>query len=182
MQPKPGVFNERALRRLDFVIDAAGKAGIRVVCTLTNRVKDFGGAAWYVGSLLGAGQPVDRFWTNVQCRLAFKTWVRVNAGAACMSTWSIGAKNCHSAQRGQWAALPGAMTLPPGGHPSYISPQDDPNLLAWELINEPTTVQDWDRCSSGAGSPFFTTMFAAGHTDARLGSRSTAGCRPWPPM
>lgn len=75
MQPKPGVFNERALRRLDFVMDAAGQAGIRVICTLTNRVKDFGGASWYVGSLLGRGQPVDRFWTNVQCRLAFKTWV-----------------------------------------------------------------------------------------------------------
>lgn len=25
-------------------------------------------------------------------------------------------------------------------------PQDDPTLLAWELINEPTTVQDWDKC------------------------------------
>ncbi len=58
-------------------MDQAGKVGIRVVLVLTNRLKDFGGAPWYVGSLLGRTQPVDRFWTDKKCRAAFKTWVWV---------------------------------------------------------------------------------------------------------
>lgn len=64
-------------------MDEAGKVGIRVVLVLSNRLKDFGGAPWYVGSLLGRTASVDRFWTNKKCRTAFKKWVCNPGGDAC---------------------------------------------------------------------------------------------------
>jgi mannan endo-1,4-beta-mannosidase len=112
-QPKPGVYNDANLRRLDFVLHHAQLLGIRIICAMANNLPDFGGKQWYVRSLLGPDAPLDDFYTAWQTREAYANWVY------------------HLLHR-----------------TNYYNKRvykDDPTILAWELINEPTTDPGYDQ-------------------------------------
>lgn len=79
IQPIPGVFNETALQRYDFVMDALAKAGIRVIITLTNYWPEFGGVDWYVSNLVGPSQPRELFYTDATVIAAYQAWLRTLA-------------------------------------------------------------------------------------------------------
>jgi hypothetical protein len=127
IQPTIGVFSEAGLRRLDLVIDAAGRAGLKLILALSNVWDEGGGAQWYVDQVLGFEEeegedakdadgpgparrrrrPRELFYSDRRVIEAFKAYVRV--------------------------ILTRTNTL--NGVP-YAA---DPAIMAWELCNEPQT-------------------------------------------
>eukprot|EP00884_Botryococcus_braunii_P020646 jgi/Botrbrau1/7265/Bobra.0318s0004.1 len=75
IQPKIGVWNEIALKQLDKVIATAGQNGIRLIIPFVNYWKEFGGMQWYVDEVLGAGKPLEAFYTDTKVKTAFKNYI-----------------------------------------------------------------------------------------------------------
>ena len=104
----PAGWQETAYRHLDRVIAEAGKRGLRLIVTLSNRWKDYGGVPMY---LRWAGHVdvesygySDRFFTDDRCRRWFLEHVERIVGR----TNSV----------------------------TGVRYRDDPTVLAWELQNE----------------------------------------------
>lgn len=116
LQTRPGVFEERTFRALDWVVAEAGRRGLRLILNLTNYWKDYGGMRQYVQwayeargqqpPMDGSGQvAAEPFYTDPDCQRMFRAYMaavvqRVNS--------LTGVRYC-----------------------------DDPTILAWGLANEP---------------------------------------------
>ena len=112
----PDRWSEAALLQLDRVIAEAGKRGLRLIVTLSNRWKDYGGIPMY---LRWAGHVdvesygySDRFFTDEKCKRWFADHVRR----------IVGRTNSLTGMR-------------------Y---RDDPTIMAWELQNEYSGVDNYD--------------------------------------
>ncbi|KAG6535502.1 mannan endo-1,4-beta-mannosidase 5-like [Zingiber officinale] len=113
LQLSPGVYDERVFQGLDFVIAEAQKSGVRLILSLANNYKDFGGRAQYVEWAHEAGVEVngeDDFYTNPVVRGYYKNHVQ--------------------------------KVLTRVNKFTNVTYKDDPTILAWELINEPRCQED----------------------------------------
>ncbi|KMT04224.1 hypothetical protein BVRB_8g185180 [Beta vulgaris subsp. vulgaris] len=118
LQISPGLFNERVLKGLDYVIVEARKNGIRLILSLVNNLNAFGGKAQYVKWALEAGLNVsssaDSFFSDSTIKGYYKAYVKA----------IVTRKNSLTGVR-------------------YY---EEPAIFAWELINEPRC--DYDCSSS----------------------------------
>ncbi|CAO2842452.1 unnamed protein product [Amaranthus hypochondriacus] len=80
LQISPGVFNERVLKGLDYVIVEARKNGIRLILSLVNNLNAFGGKAQYVKWAQEAGVNVtsstDPFFSNSAIKGYYKDYIK----------------------------------------------------------------------------------------------------------
>ncbi|KAJ0960418.1 hypothetical protein J5N97_001745 [Dioscorea zingiberensis] len=79
LQVSPGVYDERVFQALDFVISEAKRYGIRLILTLANNFKDFGGRQQYVQWATSAGEAVngeDNFYTNALVKTYYKNHIK----------------------------------------------------------------------------------------------------------
>ena len=75
VQQKPvGNDGPYGLERLDRAVAKAGGAGMKVILTLVNHWKDFGGMPQYV-SWFGLGDK-NLFYTDARCLIAYQNWAR----------------------------------------------------------------------------------------------------------
>ncbi|KAG5601826.1 hypothetical protein H5410_033196 [Solanum commersonii] len=79
LQISPGVYDERVLQGLDFVISEARKYGIRLILSFVNNYKDFGGRSQYAQWAKNAGiqniNSEDDFYTHpsqYNARIAYR--------------------------------------------------------------------------------------------------------------
>lgn len=79
LQPQPGQYDERVLRGLDYVVDAAGERGLRLILTLTNYWPDYGGMGQYVAWSSSARRRED-FYDDPSCRAYFLEHLRTLTG------------------------------------------------------------------------------------------------------
>ncbi|KAJ8476438.1 hypothetical protein OPV22_020165 [Ensete ventricosum] len=108
LQSSPGVYNEQVFQALDFVVSEAKNHGIRLMLSLINNFKDFGGKAQYVQWARDAGESIkteDDFYTNAKVKQYYKNHVQ--------------------------KVLTRVNTV------TKIAYKDDPTIMAWELMNEP---------------------------------------------
>ncbi|CAI9114785.1 OLC1v1015587C3 [Oldenlandia corymbosa var. corymbosa] len=113
LQMSPGVYDERVFQALDFVISEARKYGVRLILSLSNNYKDYGGRPQYVKWARDAGVHVnsdDDFYTNNVVKTYYKNHIK--------------------------KVLTRINTI------TRIAYKDDPTIMAWELINEPRCQQD----------------------------------------
>ena len=120
IQPKVGVFNEGTLQRLDKMVAAAKRHGIRLIMTLGNFEDQWGGMQWYVDEVLGSGGANELsggdkhlFYTHPRVRDAYKTYART----------IITRKNTVTG----------------------VAYKDEPAILGWEVLNEPHTKDEYER-------------------------------------
>ncbi|XP_034677044.1 mannan endo-1,4-beta-mannosidase 5-like [Vitis riparia] len=114
LQISPGVYDERVFQGLDFVISEAKRYGVRLILSLSNNYKDFGGRPQYVNWAKSAGAPVnkdDDFYTNEVVKGYYKNHVK--------------------------RVLTRINTI------TRVAYKDDPTIMAWELINEPRCQVDY---------------------------------------
>ncbi|NQT19176.1 MAG: cellulase family glycosylhydrolase, partial [Planctomycetes bacterium] len=65
------LYNETALRGLDYAVDHAGRRGLKLILTFTNNWDDYGGMQWYVDASPSAAVH-DEFYSDLQCKEWFK--------------------------------------------------------------------------------------------------------------
>ncbi|KAL6315315.1 hypothetical protein AAG906_000409 [Vitis piasezkii] len=114
LQISPGVYDEGVFQGLDFVISEAKRYGVRLILSLSNNYKDFGGRPQYVNWAKSAGAPVnkdDDFYTNEVVKGYYKNHVK--------------------------RVLTRINTI------TRVAYKDDPTIMAWELINEPRCQVDY---------------------------------------
>ncbi|XP_054777552.1 mannan endo-1,4-beta-mannosidase 4-like [Prosopis cineraria] len=124
LQVSPGSYDENVFRGLDFVISEAGKYGVRLILSLVNNWKDFGGKNQYVKWASERGQisavsNEDGFFTHLVVKQYYKNHIK--------------------------AVLTRRNTI------TGVAYKDDPAVFAWELMNEPRSdndhsgkiIQDW---------------------------------------
>lgn len=123
LQVSPGHYDERVFKALDYVIAEARLNGIRLILSLVNNLKPYGGKtqyvkwAWEEGVALTSSN--DSFFYDPSIRRYFKNHVKT--------------------------LLTRKNTI------TGVPYRDDPTIFAWELINEPRcmtdpsgkTLQDW---------------------------------------
>ncbi|KAF9893983.1 hypothetical protein FE257_008954 [Aspergillus nanangensis] len=63
------------LQLLDAVVQQAEAEGIKLILTLTNNWRDYGGMDVYVNNTLGPGQPHDLFYTNPQIVTHYQSYI-----------------------------------------------------------------------------------------------------------
>lgn len=73
LQSSPGIYKKNAFKRMDFVLDQAARAGIRIICVLSQNWKDFGGADWYVNKTVGGDR--EKFFHDSTVKAYFKSYV-----------------------------------------------------------------------------------------------------------
>ncbi|CAL0320178.1 unnamed protein product [Lupinus luteus] len=114
LQIAPGSYDENVFKGLDFVISEAGKNGVRLILSLVNNWKDFGGRNRYVQWAKDKGQDIkndDDFYTNPIVKQYYKDHIK--------------------------AILTRKNSI------TGIVYKDDPFIFAWELINEPRSTSDY---------------------------------------
>ncbi|GAU27612.1 hypothetical protein TSUD_270010 [Trifolium subterraneum] len=114
LQISPGIYNENVFQALDFVIGEAKKNGVRLILSLVNNYKDFGGRPQYVEWANSSGVQVnndDDFYTNPVIKGYYKNHVK--------------------------SVLTRINTI------TKIAYKDEPTIMAWELINEPRCQVDY---------------------------------------
>lgn len=114
LQMSPGAYNEPVFQALDFVISEAKKYGVRLILSLSNNYKDFGGRSQYVNWARGAGVPIntdDDFYTNQVVKGYYMNHVK--------------------------RVLTRINTI------NGVAYKDDPTIMAWELMNEPRCQIDY---------------------------------------
>lgn len=119
LQISPGVFNERVLKGLDYVIVEARKNGVRLILSLVNNLSAFGGKAQYVkwaqeAGVVNISTSADSFFADSTIKDYYKAYIKA----------IVTRKNSLSGVR-------------------Y---SEEPAIFAWELINEPRC--GFDSCSS----------------------------------
>jgi mannan endo-1,4-beta-mannosidase len=67
---------ETGLGRLDYVLEAAKKHGVKLIMTLTNNWNDFGGADWYVDRIGEGTKSHSSFFSNEAIKQQYKNYVR----------------------------------------------------------------------------------------------------------
>ncbi|KAG8385814.1 hypothetical protein BUALT_Bualt03G0084400 [Buddleja alternifolia] len=109
LQLRPGVFNERAFKALDYVLVEARRNGIRLILSLVNNLDAFGGKAQYVRWAEEAGINVssssDPFFSDPLIKAYYRAYVKA----------IVTRKNSFTGVR-------------------Y---SEEPSIFAWELMNEP---------------------------------------------
>ncbi|XP_019152773.1 PREDICTED: mannan endo-1,4-beta-mannosidase 7-like [Ipomoea nil] len=113
LQYFPGSYNEEMFKGLDFVVSEAGKYGIKLILSLVNNYKEFGGKPQYVEWARNDGQSCssdDDFFTNPVVKDYYKNHIK--------------------------AVLTRNNTL------TGLAYKDDPTIMAWELMNEPRCQSD----------------------------------------
>ncbi|KAJ3696762.1 hypothetical protein LUZ61_000467 [Rhynchospora tenuis] len=113
LQLSPGVYDEHVFQALDYVISEAKNQGIRLILSLVNNFKDFGGRAQYVKWAQQAGALVnntDDFYTNELVKQYYKDHIK--------------------------------RVLTRINSITQMAYRDDPTIMAWELINEPRCASD----------------------------------------
>ncbi|GFP84740.1 mannan endo-1 4-beta-mannosidase 2 [Phtheirospermum japonicum] len=109
LQLRPGVFNERVFKALDYVVVEARKHGIRLILSLVNNLDAYGGKAHYVRWAEEAGfnlsSSSDSFFSDPIIKGYCKAYVKA----------VLTRKNYFTGVR-------------------Y---SDKPSIFAWELMNEP---------------------------------------------
>ncbi|URE09713.1 Mannan endo-1,4-beta-mannosidase [Musa troglodytarum] len=113
LQSSPGVYNEQVFQGLDFVVSEAKNHGIRLILSLVNNFKDFGGRPQYVQWARNAGESIqtdDDFYTNAKVKQYYKNHVQ--------------------------KVLTRVNTI------TKIAYKDDPTIMSWELMNEPRCEED----------------------------------------
>ncbi|KAJ6433462.1 hypothetical protein OIU84_017201 [Salix udensis] len=123
LQVSPGSFDERVFRALDHVIAEARQHGIRLLLSLVNNLKAYGGKTQYVNWAweegIGLSSLNDSFFFDPSIKRYFKHYVKT--------------------------LLTRKNTI------TGIEYRNDPTIFAWELMNEPRcisdpsgdTLQDW---------------------------------------
>ncbi|KAK1310970.1 Mannan endo-1,4-beta-mannosidase 2 [Acorus calamus] len=115
LQISPGVYDERIFQALDLVISEAKKYNIRLILSLVNNFKEFGGRPQYVQWAKNAGASVkadDDFYTNPTVMDYYKNHVKVKV----LTRYNTITRTVY---------------------------KDDATIMAWELINEPRCVVDY---------------------------------------
>ncbi|RKE17819.1 cellulase family glycosylhydrolase [Streptomyces sp. TLI_171] len=81
LQTEPYRYDEAAFDSLDYAVHKAGQLGLRLVLPLVNNWPDYGGMQQYVTWFLGLpddsygdGAHHDRFYTDANCRKAYRAW------------------------------------------------------------------------------------------------------------
>ncbi|KAK7259075.1 hypothetical protein RIF29_24671 [Crotalaria pallida] len=113
LQLSPGSYDETVFKGLDFVISEAGKYGVRLILSLVNNWKEYGGKNQYVQWAREQGQYVnneDDFFTHPIVKQYYKNHIK--------------------------AVLTRINTI------SGVSYKEDPTIFAWELMNEPRCQHD----------------------------------------
>ncbi|KAK7397046.1 hypothetical protein VNO78_18213 [Psophocarpus tetragonolobus] len=113
LQLSPGSYDEKVFRGLDFVVSEAGKYGVRLILSLVNNWKDFGGKNQYVEWVKEHGLYVnseDDFFTHPLAKQHYKNHIK--------------------------AVLTRKNTI------TGMAYKDDPAIFAWELMNEPRSQHD----------------------------------------
>ncbi|KAL8032952.1 hypothetical protein ABFX02_13G131100 [Erythranthe guttata] len=109
LQLRPGVFNERVFKALDYVLVEARKNGIRLILSLVNNLDAYGGKAQYVRWAEEAGVDVssstDSFFSNPTIKGYYRAYVKA----------ILSRKNSFTG----------------------VKYSEEPSIFAWELINEP---------------------------------------------
>jgi mannan endo-1,4-beta-mannosidase len=116
-------YNEQALRRLDIAVDAARRAGIKLILVMVNYHKEYCSMGWWAKQILGDPDPMQ-FYMNVLVREQFKNY---------LSTLLNRNNQVYSENYG-WS----------------LAYKDDPTIMAIELANEPRTPK-WYEASRGWG-------------------------------
>ncbi|OVA20457.1 Glycoside hydrolase [Macleaya cordata] len=114
LQISPGVYDERVFQALDFVISEAQKYGIRLILSVVNNYKDYGGRPQYAQWARSAGVNItndDDFYTNSVVKEYYKNHIK--------------------------RVLTRFNTI------TKITYKDDWTIMAWELINEPRCETDY---------------------------------------
>ncbi|XP_027356754.1 mannan endo-1,4-beta-mannosidase 1-like [Abrus precatorius] len=114
LQMSPGLYNEPMFQALDFVVAEAKKYGVRLILSLVNNYKDFGGRPQYVQWAKSCGVPVtndDDFYTHPVIKGYYKNHVK--------------------------SVLTRINTI------TRTAYRDEPTIMAWELINEPRCQVDY---------------------------------------
>ncbi|KAL3627398.1 hypothetical protein CASFOL_028761 [Castilleja foliolosa] len=109
LQLRPGVFNQRVFKALDYVVVEARKHGIRLILSLVNNLDAYGGKAQYVRWAEEAGLNLssssDSFFSDPIIKGYYKDYVKA--------------------------------VLTRKNHFTGVRYLDEPSIFAWELMNEP---------------------------------------------
>ncbi|ONK77305.1 uncharacterized protein A4U43_C02F5170 [Asparagus officinalis] len=114
LQTSPGVYDEQVFQALDFVVSEARKCGVRLILSLVNNYKDYGGRPQYVQWARNAGVSVngdDDFYTNGVIKGYYKNHIKT--------------------------VLNRVNTF------TNLAYKDDNMIMAWELMNEPRCENDY---------------------------------------
>ena len=130
LQTKPGEYNEKAFKALDFMIDEAGKRGLKLILAIANNWDD---ANTDEKRRAGANTDNKFAYANAAGKLAISNGRVVGEGAFFTDP---GAKKLY---KNHLEALANRVNSINGK--KY---KDDPAIMAWNLINEP-------RCESPVG-------------------------------
>jgi mannan endo-1,4-beta-mannosidase len=120
IQPKVGVFNEGTLQRLDKMVASAKKNGVRLIMTLGNFEDQWGGMQWYVDEVLGSGGAAELSGGD---KHLFYTHPKVRDAYKNYARTIISRVNTVTG----------------------VAYKDEPTILAWEVLNEPHTKDEYER-------------------------------------
>ncbi|KAH7388538.1 hypothetical protein KP509_16G080700 [Ceratopteris richardii] len=117
LQTSPGVYDERVFQALDFVLSEAKRVGIRLILSLSNNWKDYGGKAQYVqwaqkinNNASAQLSSEDAFFSDATCTALYKNHVQT--------------------------VLTRINTI------TGVPYKNDPTIFSWELMNEPRCLSD----------------------------------------
>lgn len=115
-QPRVGVFSDDGLSRLDLVVSAAARNGLRLILPLSNWWDEQGGCQWWVDQIYGRNprQPKELFFTDTKVKEAFQDYIY----------HVVTRKNPRL---------------------NNVAYSDEPAIMAWELMNEPQLGNDYDK-------------------------------------
>ncbi|KAG6503005.1 mannan endo-1,4-beta-mannosidase 5-like [Zingiber officinale] len=113
LQQSPGVYNENVFKALDFVVSEAKNQGFHLILALVNNWKDLGGRAQYVQWSRAAGANVSTD-DDFYTNPIIKEYYKNNVQKV----------------------LTRVNTY------TNVAYRDDPTIMAWELMNEPTCEVD----------------------------------------
>jgi mannan endo-1,4-beta-mannosidase len=155
IQYRPGVFNERALRALDFVIFQAKLYNIRLLIPFVNNWDDYGGMNQYVVWRSGITSSADR---SARRRYSQEDLLRVVEGGSgrryrYATTALLGHDDFYSDPIiKSWFKNYISTILARVNTYTNVRYKDEPTILGWELANEPRSsdgttnlVHQWAR-------------------------------------
>ncbi|GAU42291.1 hypothetical protein TSUD_82000 [Trifolium subterraneum] len=114
LQISPGSYDEDVFKGLDFATSEAGKYGVKLILCFVNNWKDFGGKSQYVKWAQESGQLVNND-DDFYTHPVVKQYYKNHIKAVLTRINTI----------------------------SGLAYKDDPTIFAWELMNEPRTLNDY---------------------------------------